>query len=157
MIVLRAFVNFELGEQHATEAILGNHAFDGVRDEMLGLASAKTLDGRIFFAALPTGVRHVFLGGFFFAGDLDLLGVDHDDKVARVEVRGVGGLVFSAQNIGDLHGQTAQNSALGINYVPLAFVQIHFRQMRFHVFPIKGTQTLSNERLKSIGVSGVVA
>jgi hypothetical protein len=37
-------------------------------------------------------------------------------------VRREDGLVFTAQNIGHLHGQPAKHSAVGINYVPLALV-----------------------------------
>ena len=112
---------------------------------------AKVGDGGIFFAALPTGIGHVFLVGFFLAGHADFFGVDDDDKVTGVEMRRINGLVFAAQNVGDLHGQTAKNRAVGINNMPLALVQIHFRQMRFHFkIQIKGMRTLSNGRLKSI-------
>ena len=44
---------------------------------------------------------------------------------------------LAAQNIGNLHSQTAKNGTVSIDDVPLALVQIHFRQMRFHDFPIK--------------------
>ncbi len=72
---------------------------------------------------------------------LDLFGVDDDDKVTGVEVRGIDGLVFAAKNIGNLHSQTSEHGAIGINHVPLALVQIHFRQMRFHLkIPIKGRE-----------------
>jgi hypothetical protein len=40
--------------------------------------------------------------------------------------------VFAAQDVGHLNGQAAENRAVGIDDVPLALVQIHFRQMRFH-------------------------
>jgi hypothetical protein len=48
-------------------------------------------------------------------------------------VRGVDRLVFTAQNVGYLHGQSAKHGAIGINNMPLALVQIYFRQMRFHL------------------------
>jgi hypothetical protein len=44
----------------------------------------------------------------------------------------IDGLVFSAQDVSHLHGQTAQDRAIGINNMPLALIQIYFRQMRFH-------------------------
>ena len=97
---------------------------------MLG---AKLCDGGVFFAAFPAGIGHVFLGGLLLAGDADFLGVDDDDKVAGVEVRRIDGLVFPAQNVSHLHGQPAKHGAVGINDMPLALVQIHFRQMRFHL------------------------
>ena len=71
----------------------------------------------------------------------DLFGVDDDDKIAGVEVRGVNRLVFAAQNVGNLHGQPAQHGAIGVNHMPLALIQIYFRQMRFHLkIPIKGRE-----------------
>ena len=152
--MLVAFVNFELGQQHAPEAVLGNHALDGAVNEHLGLLRAHLRDGGVFLAALPAGIAHVFLGRLLLAGDADLLGVDDDDEVAGIEVRRIDRLVFAAQNVGDLHGQAAQHGAVGINDMPLALVQIHFRQIRFHAIPNKGTQTLANEQMKSIAVSG---
>ena len=59
-------------------------------------------------------------------------------KITGIKVGGVDGLVFSAQDISDLHGQTAQDRTVGIDDVPLALIQINFRQMRFHFkFQIK--------------------
>ena len=74
-----------------------------------------------------------FLSVSFLPVTRDFLGVDDDDKIAGIEVRRIDGFVLPAQNIGDLRGQTAQDGAVGINHVPLALVQIHFRQMRFHL------------------------
>jgi hypothetical protein len=37
--------------------------------------------------------------------------------------------------------------------MPLALIYVYFRQIRFHSIPKKGTQTLSNERLKSTALS----
>ena len=73
----------------------------------------------------------------FLPVSADFFGVDDDDKVAGIEVRRVHGLVFAAQNVGDLHGQPAEHGAIGINHVPLPLVQIYFRQMCFHCYPNK--------------------
>jgi hypothetical protein len=54
------------------------------------------------------------------AGDVDLLGVDHDDVVAGVHVRGVDRLVLAAQARGDLRAQAAQGLAAGVDEVPVA-------------------------------------
>ena len=53
--------------------------------------------------------------------------------LAGIQVRGIDGLVFPPQNVGSLRRQTAQNGAFSVDHVPLALVQIHFRQMRLHL------------------------
>jgi hypothetical protein len=52
------------------------------------------------------------------AGDLHLGGVDDDDVVAAIHVRGELRLVLATQPVGDDNGQTAQNDALGIDQDP---------------------------------------
>jgi hypothetical protein len=53
------------------------------------------------------------------AGDRHLFGVDHDQVVAGVDVRGVDGLVLATQAAGELGSQAAQGLALGIDHVPV--------------------------------------
>jgi hypothetical protein len=67
-----------------------------------------------------------------------------------VKVGRINGFVLAAQDVGYSDGQSAENRAIGINYMPLALVQVHFRQMRFH-FKIqsKGTRNLTNRPAKS--------
>src|SRR5690606_27260068 len=54
------------------------------------------------------------------AGDVDLLGVDHDDVVAGVDVRGVDGLVLAAEATRDLGAQAAEGLAGGVDHEPVA-------------------------------------
>jgi len=49
------------------------------------------------------------------AGQLDLLGIDHDDVVAAIHVRRVGRLVLAAQAHGDDRSESAQNQAVGVD------------------------------------------
>ena len=132
MGMLAAFVNFQLGHEDPAQAVFRHHAAHGVGDELLGMAGADLGDGGVFFAAFPAGIGHEFLVRFLFAGEADFLGVDHDDEIAGVEVSGINGFVFPAQNVGDLNRQAAKDGAIGIDNVPLALVQIVFRQIRFH-------------------------
>src|SRR5205085_1471116 len=50
----------------------------------------------------------------------DLLRVDDDDEVARVDVVGELWLALAAQAVGDLRRETAQGLTLGIDDVPVA-------------------------------------
>ncbi len=89
-------------------------------------------DGPVVLAAFPAGIGHEEFFGLFFAGDGDFFGVDDDHEVPGIEVRGEDGFVFTAQGIGNLHGQTAEDGPVGINDMPLALIHVNFRQMRFH-------------------------
>jgi hypothetical protein len=65
-------------------------------------------------------VAVVALLGALGARDGDLLRVDHDDEVARVDVRGVGRLALAAQRVGDLGRQAPEGLALGVDDEPVA-------------------------------------
>src|SRR5271170_8250566 len=56
-----------------------------------------------------------------FAGDFHLFGVENDDEIAGVDVRGVGGLVFSLNDHGDFGGQSAEDLVGGVDDVPIHF------------------------------------
>src|ERR1043166_6000737 len=132
MRMLIALVDLKLGHKNAAEAILGDHAANGVRNELFRSFGPNFGDGAKPFATLPTGIAHELLLGLFLAGDGYLFGIDDNHEIARIEVRSEDGLVLSPENICDLDGQTAQNSAIGINHMPLALLQIDFRQVSFH-------------------------
>src|SRR5689334_19718034 len=51
--VLAALVDFQFREQLRAEAVLRNHAFHGVVDQLLGMTRANLRDGAILFATLP--------------------------------------------------------------------------------------------------------
>ena len=122
MRVLGALVDFELGEQMAAKAILGNHPFDRVHDKLFRIALANLSHAAIALAAFPAGVAHEKLLGFLLAGHEDLLGIDHHYEIARVEVGSKDRLVLAAEHISDLNSKPAQNSPIGINHMPLALV-----------------------------------
>lgn len=132
----RALVNFQLGQEDPAEAVLRHHAADGAMDELLGMPVANLGDGPVLLATLPAGVGHVHLVGLLFAGQADLFRVDDHDEIAGVEVRGVDWRVPAAEKIGDLDSETTQDRAVGIDDMPLALIQIHFRQIRFHFWPV---------------------
>ena len=46
-------------------------------------------------------------------------GVDDDDVVAAIDMRGVGGQVFAAQAHGDERGETTDDQTLGVDHDPL--------------------------------------
>src|ERR1035438_8255185 len=100
--MLVALIHFELGHQDPAQAVFGNHAPHGVGDELLGLFGADLLNGAVMLAAFPAGVTHELLLDLFLAGEDDFLGIDDNDKVAGIKVRGIDWFVLPAQNIGSL-------------------------------------------------------
>src|SRR5215204_6099014 len=62
----------------------------------------------------------VALLGALVARHGDLLRIDHDDEVARVDVGRVGRLALPAQRVGDLGGEPAEGLALGVDEQPVA-------------------------------------
>jgi len=138
MRMVRPFINLELRQQLVAEAVLGNHSLYRVMNELFGLFFSYLGYGGVFLAAFPPRIAHIFLGGFLFAGDADFFGIDHHDEISRIQMGRKDGFVLAAQYVCDLHSQPPQHGTVGIDYMPLAFVQIHFRQMRFHFLPIKG-------------------
>ena len=53
------------------------------------------------------------------AGEGDLLGVDDDDEVAHVDVRGEGRLIAAAQQRGSLAGEATEHDIGGVDDMPL--------------------------------------
>jgi hypothetical protein len=74
----------------------------------------------------------VHLVGALVACHRHLLGVDDDDVVAHVHVRGEGRLVLAAQAHGDDRGEAAQHDALGVDEDPLLVDVLRGRGEGFH-------------------------
>ena len=76
--------------------------------------------GRFTNAARVTGVTVVGLFSGLFTGKTQLLGINDDDVVARIDMRRVFRLVLATQAQGNLAGQTAENLVGGIDHIPVA-------------------------------------
>ena len=66
------------------------------------------------------------------ARDLHLRGVDHDDVVAGIHVRGERRLVLAADDARDLGRQASEHHAFGIDDEPAVLDVAGFRAVRFH-------------------------
>ena len=56
--------------------------------------------------------------GQLFAGEAHFAGIDDDNMVAAIDVRGVAWFMFAAEDIGDDCGNAANNQTFGINNMP---------------------------------------
>ena len=67
-----------------------------------------------------------------FARQHDLIGVDDNDIVASVHMRGEGRFVLAAQDFGNFCGQTAQSFIGRVHNVPFTFDSGRICHERFH-------------------------
>ena len=66
------------------------------------------------------------------ARDPQLIGVDHDDIIARVHVRSEFRLVLAAEPACDLCGDAAENLAGGVHDIPVALHFMRLGGIRLH-------------------------
>ena len=108
--VLRARVDLELAHLRGGEPVLREHALDRLADH-LGRAPLELLAQRpLLEAARVAGVPAVHLLVELLARDADLLRVDDDHEVARVDVRRVLRLALPAERVGDLASRDGPGS-----------------------------------------------
>jgi hypothetical protein len=79
------------------------------------------------------GVAVHHLLGRLALGEHDLVGVDDDDVVAGVDVRGEHRLVLATEHASDLGAETTEDEALGVDDVPSALDLTCFRAVRTHL------------------------
>src|SRR5690606_17897586 len=106
--------------------------FDRGLDHALGSLGDQLLEVDLFDATREAGVRVVDLIGGFSTGNTYLLGVDHDDVVAGIDVRSVLGLVLATQTTRDFSGQTTQGLTGSVDDKPVALNGFRFRSISFH-------------------------
>ncbi len=133
MGMLGTGVNLELLENLATEAVVGDHAFDGFLHHEFWAATAKR--PRVFdlLATNIAGVANVALHVFLIASENGLLCVDHDDEVTGIHVGREGGFVLATKKASGGFGDASKGLALGIDHPPLAFDFLGFGRECFHV------------------------
>ena len=126
--VLGPGVDLELRELLTGQAVAGHHAFHGQPDDLLGPARLHLLERARAQPAGVAGVAVVALVLALVAAHVDLLGVDDDDEVARVDVRRVLGLALAAQQVGELRREAAERLAVGVDDqpVPLAVGRLRY-------------------------------
>ena len=95
MGMLRSAVNLELSEHLAAQAVLREHSLNGLLNHQLRLLGAHETRGSLPEATRVAAVVTVHLVRLLAAGQADLLGIDDDDEIPRVDIGGVDGLVLA--------------------------------------------------------------
>ena len=103
--------------------------------------SSFSYDLGLHAAGVTAVAVHALVGGLVL-GEHDLAGVDDDDVVAGVDVRGEDRLVLAAQDAGGFGAHATEHQAIGIDDVPGAgdlacfrAVSRHFRTFRTWDWP----------------------
>src|SRR6186713_2624475 len=113
-------VYLQLAQLLRAQLVVGEHALDRAADDLLGPPGEQIADS---FRAEPAGIAAVAVVAArvgLVARQVDLGGVEHDDVVAAVDVRGEGGFVLAFEHDGDARGEQAEALAGGIHHVPAA-------------------------------------
>jgi hypothetical protein len=108
------------------------HPLDGLLDRLLGVPLEQLGVRRRAQAARVARVAVGHLGLALVAGQRDLVGVDHDHEVARVDVRGVHRLVLATQERGSLGGEPAEHDVGRVDDVPLTLDVAGLGAVRAH-------------------------
>jgi len=93
-----------------------------------------------FVAADVAGKAHEVFLFFFFAGHANLVGIDHDDEIAGIDMRSENRLLFSAQQVCRFDRDATENLIFGIDQPPLAVDFTGLRGKRLHRRLKKGTE-----------------
>ena len=96
------------------------------------MALQRLAQGLALEVADVAGETVVHLVLQLLAGHRDLLGIDHHQVVAGVDVRGVDGLVLAAQAVGQLGGQAAEGLAGGVDEIPVALDGLGLGDVSLH-------------------------
>src|SRR5262245_19418835 len=131
--MLVAADHLELLEHLPPERALRQHAFDGNFDGALRMRREELLERLLLQVADGARVAVVDLVLELAARDADLLGVDDDEEIARIDVRRVNGLVLAAQPMRERSRQATERLALGIDEVPVASNGLWVGRDGFHV------------------------
>ena len=133
MRMLGTCIDLELLAHLASERVLGEHALDGVLDDALGMLLHCLLEGLLTHAAGITRDAGIHLVGDLGASHFDLVAVDDDYEIARINMRRVGRLVLAAQNLRNGRGKTTQGHVGRIDQKPLALDFAGLRIVGLHV------------------------
>ena len=112
-------VDLQLLDHRVAQRTLREHALDGLLQRAAGVLGLHVLElGGVDAARVARmAVVHLVLG--LVAGDAELVGVDDDDEIAGVHVRGVDGLVLATQSVCHFTGDTTEHLVGGVNHKPL--------------------------------------
>src|SRR5262245_12961075 len=116
--MVRSGIHLELRCQPPSEPVLRQHPFHGLANEACRMSVENLLRTGLANATRVARVPDVRLVAQLLPRQPDTLGVDDDDEVAGIEVRGEGWCVLAAQHRGDARGEAPQHLPIGVGDEP---------------------------------------
>lgn len=117
MRMIRADVSLKLAQHHVPQFVFGQHSSNGFPQDLFWLP-LKPADGCFASQSGITGVPGVILFLPFFAGEPNLFDINHDNEIARVNVRRVGRSMLAHEDDGNLTGQSTDDLVRTVNQMP---------------------------------------
>ena len=118
VLVLGTHIYVHVLEDGPSKAVLGEHAADGILDQALGRTLAHLLSRTAVLTTGVTGEADVLLVFPLVARQLHLFGIDHDDVVTTIGVRGEVHFVLAAEQASDFGTEATEPLPLGIDQQP---------------------------------------
>ena len=114
-----ACIDIQVTENLVTQAVLREHAADGVLDYCSRLAGEQFLGGGETLAARITGMANVHAVRKLLARKTNLVRIDDDDVVTTVNMRRIARLVLATEDKSDTGSQATQDLIRRIDNQPL--------------------------------------
>lgn len=127
MGVFGTVVNVHVGDDFATQTVLGEHALKHAVEQRVN-ARVEVLVERLLHEhfggqfLLTAGIARegvVDTVGHLLASENHLIGIYDDHVVATLNVGRVAGLIFAHKDFGNLRAEATEMKASGIDYIPL--------------------------------------
>ena len=119
--MFRPLINSEFFQHRSAQAVFGKHALHGFIDSEIALFGQQFLIRNFFQAADVAGVIPIEFIFRLLSRQDHFIGVDDDDEIARIDVGGKGGFIFSAEHGRYAGCETAEWNSRGIYDIPLSF------------------------------------
>ncbi|EJX09186.1 ATPase [gut metagenome] len=118
--VFGAGIDLELLDHGVAKRSLREHTLDSDFESAARMLGLHFSESRFVDATRVAGMTVVRLLTSLFSAELQLVSVDNDDKVTRVNVGREFGLVLAAEAQSDFAGKTAEHLITGIDHEPVA-------------------------------------
>jgi hypothetical protein len=128
VLVSGAGIDLQLLERLAAQRILREHALDGLLNDALRMLGHELTELLVARTARIERIVVIRLLLHALAGHFDLFSIDHDHKIAGIDVRREGRLVLAAQDRSHARRQTAYGLTVRINQMPFAVNLALFRR-----------------------------
>ena len=119
MLVLRTCVNEQVSENVVTKTGLREHTLYCSPDKFLRPIGEDLLRGREPLSTRISGVTGINTISHLLASEGNLLGIDYDNVVTAVYVRGVARLVLAAKDKSNARSETTKREICRVNDNPL--------------------------------------